>query len=507
MASVDASGNICGAIICAICSSSFGNDDGIFRCSRHSTGANVAHVSTSSRSARGKGTQVTPRNISAPSCVIEKVGKDKSGQRISHLNRLIEHADWKDSNNFIVEDGVLKMFLGMDASLFNVDMLRKICSKIGFTSRKFTKAVCHETIIKAVSDGKLYDSVDPTSSSTVNDSTGLRCRLLNVLMSDAFVTRLQLLGSRKEMAEIDKGGAGQDRTFWEDVLVEFNDYSNSDYGGLVLTSSTDKKIFAEKNVNPSMMCGKNMSWENIRRMFLNVQKDYKVKYARYKVSGNHSNSFHDFCHGRLDTYYLHFWLSLRDAQLLESIVEELPMDVAMESTEESLSSRSVTGRQKKRKSTADILERHLQMKAEAKGGTDVLKSQKAAAYQLKSYCLGMNQLMDLSGKSTDTLNEEQTILIKRMKSTIGMAVGAMESHIKSGSIWCPTNTNTLDSTPKVANGSGNSNRSRQPNMTSSVARKLLSSEEKEQLSVSPISGDDLVEGASFATAEEDSVND
>jgi len=122
----------------------------------------VAHVSTSSRSARGKGTQVTPRTISAPSCVIEKVGKDKSGQRISHLNRLIEHADWKDSNNFIVEDGVLK-----------IDMLRKICGKIGFTSRKFTKAVCHETIIKAVSDGKLYDSVDPTSSSI--DADCLMC--------------------------------------------------------------------------------------------------------------------------------------------------------------------------------------------------------------------------------------------------------------------------------------------------------------------------------------------
>ena len=120
-------------------------------------------------------------------------------------------------------------------------MLRKICGKIGFTSRKFTKAVCHETIIKAVSDGKLYDSVDPSSSSTVNDSTGLRCRLLNVIMSDAFVTRLQLLGSRKEMAEIDKGGAGKDRTFWEDVSVELNDYSKSDYGALVLTSSSDKK--------------------------------------------------------------------------------------------------------------------------------------------------------------------------------------------------------------------------------------------------------------------------
>jgi len=71
----------------------------------------------------------------------------------------------------------------------------------------------------------------------------------------------------------------------------------------------------------------------------------------------------------------------------------------------------------------------LQMKAEAKGGTDILKSQKAAAYQLKSYCLGMNQLMDLSEKSTDTLNEEQTILIKRMKSSIGMEQWSLTSSL------------------------------------------------------------------------------
>jgi hypothetical protein len=242
MASGEASRGICGAIICAICSSSFGNDDGIFQCSRHSTGAKVAADSTSSRTARGKGVPVTLFTISAPSCVTQKVVKDKSNQHMLHLNWLIGNANWKDSNNFIVEGGVLKMILGMDASLFNVDMLQKICGQIGFTSHKFNKAVCHETIIKSVSDGKFYDAVDPTSSNNVNDSTSLRCQLLNVMMSDAFVTRLQLLGSRKEMAGIDKGGAGHDRTFWEDVLVEFNDYSKSDYGGLVLTSSSDKKI-------------------------------------------------------------------------------------------------------------------------------------------------------------------------------------------------------------------------------------------------------------------------
>jgi hypothetical protein len=41
------------------------------------------------------------------------------------------------------------------------------------------------------------------------------------------------------MAEIDKGGAGQDRTFWEDVLVEFHDNLQSDYGTLILTSSSE----------------------------------------------------------------------------------------------------------------------------------------------------------------------------------------------------------------------------------------------------------------------------
>ncbi len=52
MESGGAGGSICGAIICAICSSSFGNDDGIFWYSHHSTGAKLAADTTSSRAAR-----------------------------------------------------------------------------------------------------------------------------------------------------------------------------------------------------------------------------------------------------------------------------------------------------------------------------------------------------------------------------------------------------------------------------------------------------------------------
>jgi hypothetical protein len=67
-------------------------------------------------------------------------------------------------------------------------------------------------------------------------------------MSDIFVPRLQYLGARKEMAELDKGGAGQDKAFWEDILIEFNDYSKDEYSELSLSSLSDKKIFSEKKL-------------------------------------------------------------------------------------------------------------------------------------------------------------------------------------------------------------------------------------------------------------------
>jgi hypothetical protein len=87
----------------------------------------------------------------------------------------------------------------MDSSLFSVDMLHKICGNLGFTFCKFNKAVFLETAGKAVTDGKVYDAINPASSSTATDSTSLRCWLLNVVMSEAIVPCLKFLGAWKEI--------------------------------------------------------------------------------------------------------------------------------------------------------------------------------------------------------------------------------------------------------------------------------------------------------------------
>ncbi len=146
---------------------------------------------------------------------------------------------------------------------------------------------------------------------------------------------------------------------------------------------------------------------------------------------------------------------------------------------------------------------------EAKTGVDILKSQKAAAYQLKSYCLGMNQLTDLSNRRTRTLTPEQNELMGKMKNTIGVAVLAMKSHIKAGTIWCPKSEEEMEKTPNSDNSSCNNERRRggselsQPN---SVAHKLLDSEEKkvpnEVLNESPISEQKvIIKKDSFVCAE------
>jgi len=192
---------------------------------------------------------------------------------------------------------------------------------------------------------------------------------------------------------------------------------------------------------------------------------------------------------------------MRDPYLLDSIVEELLSEEVFESANKSFNNSSFsTGASmaKKQKSTADVLERDLQIKAEAKSEIHVLKLQKAAACQLKSYCLGMNQLMELSQKSTGTLTSDQSELMARMSNTIGIAVSAMESHhIKSGTIRCPQSETEVEKTPESGNSSGNNNKGRRTgsplSQTNSIAQKLLDSKENDF----PITNDSPLSEESF----------
>jgi hypothetical protein len=55
------------------------------------------------------------------------------------LMHLIDNTTWRNPDNFTVEENELKLILGFDPTVFTVDMLHKICGKLGFASRKYTK--------------------------------------------------------------------------------------------------------------------------------------------------------------------------------------------------------------------------------------------------------------------------------------------------------------------------------------------------------------------------------
>ncbi len=153
----------------------------------------------------------------------QKASEDKA-RREEHLLHLIEGTTWQNADNFTVEENILKQIIGFDPSVLSVDMLHKICGKLGFVSHKYTKNVCLKFLKKAYKDLQSYDVLEPNRNSSMV-STSVSCHLLNIIMSDTLVARFQMLGGRKGMAELDRGGAGQDKAFWEDVALEFNDYS------------------------------------------------------------------------------------------------------------------------------------------------------------------------------------------------------------------------------------------------------------------------------------------
>jgi hypothetical protein len=92
---------------------------------------------------------------------------------------------------------------------------------------------------------------------------------------------------------------------------------------------------------------------------------------------------------------MHAWRELRDSYILKAVIEELPEDVGFELSWDNATTSKSTGSRKKRKSTADILESHLQGRQDRKSGDDILKTQKAVQVQLKCYCMGTKELISL----------------------------------------------------------------------------------------------------------------
>jgi hypothetical protein len=280
---------------------------------------------------------------------------------------------------------------------------------MGYTSRTLNKAECVKKIIEGHANKNVYDQIQGNQRSK-NDNTSQRVRLINVLFCDHLVRRLEYLGAKKTRAELDAGGAGKDQLFWKDVLLEFNEKNS--HGSLHLTKESDIILLKEKSINASQP-DTTKTWEDMRTMYQVILKDYKLKLTRYKTSGTQDADFHNFCHGRLDTYYMHVCLQMRGPNTLEGMVGNLPDEAKYDSAAglrissntnsdnaslSSVSNAANTRHTSRKRSVVDVMDRYVDGKTSSSSGRNAASSQRAMATQLESYMSGMNQLLELEKK-------------------------------------------------------------------------------------------------------------
>jgi hypothetical protein len=172
---------------------------------------------------------------------------------------------------------------------------------------------------------------------------------------------------------------------------------------------------------------------------------------------------------------------------LEVVIEDLPEEVQFESgvkpdiNNNSTISSNPSSQCSKHKSPVEVLEQHLKEKSRTSMEQNILVTQKAVRVQLKSYCMGMKQLISLKKyKESSADDVEQHQLLEHLKSTIRVTVGNMEEAIKADTIWCPSSQeNVVANTPKKSNKMPRHSSSSSSNIMHTKQTILMSSSEKD----------------------------
>ncbi|OWY95935.1 hypothetical protein PHMEG_00033924 [Phytophthora megakarya] len=153
---------------------------------------------------------------------------------------------------------------------------------------------------------KVHDAARMTVQSTVDDEYTIEpsirktknccIRLLNILFSDGFASRLASSDASASREQIDTGEVNHNTQFCKEVADEFRN-NTPDYNGLF---TDDNPLF--DGIDPSNIVPHETS--RLYEMWKQVNSKYVKAYSRFYVSGQNSNEFFNFCDGILDVVYL-----------------------------------------------------------------------------------------------------------------------------------------------------------------------------------------------------------
>lgn len=143
-------------------------------------------------------------------------------------------------------------------------------------------------------------------------------RLVNVLFSDEFASRLDEVNSPPPRLELDAGSTNGQSALWRAVAEAFA-LARSEYGGLIV----DHPDFY--GVDPAQIV--EHSSDKLRSIWLDQISVYQRALTKSTRLGTHTSDFAAFCWGRVDILCLQHWLLLKPG-LFSSVRKTLPDGIA-----------------------------------------------------------------------------------------------------------------------------------------------------------------------------------
>lgn len=223
--------------------------------------------------------------------------------------------------------------LGCVAETVSCKVIRKVLVKIGVkgyrnkTKKEWLDLIGHMKHNSSVYE-QLYNAEESINGggeaeTSTRKKSGCAFRLMNVVFSASFITRLAKLASKRTREQLD-GRQSVESKFWNDVREAFIDDADDEIGKLQFQHA----VFQEHDLDAFEIVPHSAS--KLSAMFRDLKSRHKTALAKFTKSGTHGSDFWDFCSGQIDILYYHFFVRANPG-IEEAVTAMMPASVRMDS--------------------------------------------------------------------------------------------------------------------------------------------------------------------------------
>ena len=193
--------------------------------------------------------------------------------------------------------------------------------KLSINTKSESKVAIIDALVKMLQPQSLHDYLLEKGfglkdeAGTPRKMAHCTFRLLNVLFSEKLYRDFQNSERQCSRQELDARSTRANSPFWARVATEYTNLHTDTYNFFVV----DDARFNE--IRPQVV--QMHSGPKLYEIWTDVRKRFMVAFRNSKRSGHHNPQFWDYCGGKIDVLYLHYWLQNRPG-LFEFVCTNIP---------------------------------------------------------------------------------------------------------------------------------------------------------------------------------------